>query len=139
MYKNKVYVLIYLSMVLPVLLSAGALERYTVPKKQMPRHKGYSVQPKTTVSESMYIAFKKEVLKSSIAEKKEMIKYYIKKMEEAVREKNFDAAIHYGKLIGILKEEMIKHYLKKLEEASREKNFDAVSRYGELIRNLNSN
>ena len=98
MSKNKVYILIYLSIILPVLLSAGALDRYTIPQQ----HPERTVQPKSTVNESVYIDFRNQTRNYSRAKREEMKEYYRKKLKEAVRERNFDAASHYERLIGIL-------------------------------------
>ena len=98
MYKGKAYFLIYLSMVLSVLLSAGALDRHTVPQQQFE----YTVPPKTDVSENIYIDFMNKVRGYPPAKKEEMKTYYHKKMKEAMRERNFNAAKHYERLIAIL-------------------------------------
>ena len=98
MYKKKVYVLIYLSMVLPVLLSSGALDRYTIPQQQSKQ----MVQPKAIVNESVYHDFKKQIQDYTPERKEDMKAYYRKKMKEAVGARNFDAASHYERLIGIL-------------------------------------
>lgn len=98
MYKNKIYVLICLSMLAPILSLGGALDRYTVPQQKS----GHAIQTPGTVSESVYIDFMKETSNYSRAKKEEMKAYYHKKLKEAVREKNFEAAMHYERLIGIL-------------------------------------
>ena len=85
-------------MILPVFLSSGALDRYTIPQQQSQQ----MVQPKASVNKSVYDDFKKKTDSYSPAKKEEMKAYYRKRMKVAVRDRNFDAASHYERLIGIL-------------------------------------
>lgn len=82
MRKNKVYILIYLSMLLPVLLLTEVLAGYT-----------------SHVSEDAYIEFRTKTSNYSAETKAKLKTHYRYKMEEAIREKNFDAALHYQRLI----------------------------------------
>lgn len=82
MFKNKVYILIYVSIVLPVLLSAAPLDKYYVPQQSS----GYTA-PKAAVSESVYDDFRDQIRNYSKAKKEKMKKYYRKKRDEALREK----------------------------------------------------
>ena len=97
MYKAKVYILIYLSMMLPVFLSAAALNKYTAPAQS-----ASSVQTKEVVSESIYIDFRQQVRGYSHEKKEKMKMYYRKKLKDAKRMKNLDAVSHYERLLGIL-------------------------------------
>ena len=97
MKKAKVYILIYLSMMLPVLLSAAALNKYTAPTQSVT-----SVQSKATVNKSIYIDFREQVRGYSPEKKEKMKTYYRKKLKESIRRKNLDAAAHYERLLGIL-------------------------------------
>ena len=99
MFKNKVYILIYLSIVLPTFVWGAALERYTVPEQ---KKSGYTTPPKTAVSESVYDDFRNQIRNYSQAEKERMIRYYLRKKNEASEERKFDAKAHYERLIGIL-------------------------------------
>lgn len=104
MYKKKIYVFIYLSIMLPVLLLAGALERYTVPQQQS----GKRAQPDTIVhpgyvSEEVYTEFEEKISGLSSKDKKELKEYYSNKRDNAVKENNMQAANHYIRLINILK------------------------------------
>ena len=98
MYKNKKHVLIYLSMVLPVFLSSGALDRYSIPQQQSVQ----MVQPKASVNNDVYTDFRKKTASYSAEKKEKMKKYYRKKMKKSIKDKNIDAASHYERLIEIL-------------------------------------
>ncbi len=100
MHKNKIHVLIYVSIVVPVLLCAGALERYSIPQQQSAQIN--SAQRSESVSEDVYFKFKNKIRDYSAPQKEKLKKYYRTKMKEAVREKNFDAALYYERLIDIL-------------------------------------
>jgi len=97
MYKNKVYILICVSVMLPVFLSAAALNKYTAPTQS-----ASSMQTKKTVNDSVYSDFQRQVRGYSPEKKKKMTNYYRKKLKDAVRMKNMDAASHYERLLGIL-------------------------------------
>jgi len=96
MKKAKVYILIYLSMMLPVFLSAAALNKYTAPAQSS------SVQSKVTVNKSIYVDFREQVRNYSPEKKEKMKMYYRKKLKDAIRMRNLDAASHYEQLLGIL-------------------------------------
>jgi len=104
MYKKIIYVLICLIMMLPTLLSAAALDRYSVPQQEP----GYTPPPRTTesppgdVSEDVYIKFERKVSKYSPAQKEKLKEDYSEKKANALRERNFDAATYYQRLIDIL-------------------------------------
>ena len=97
MKKAKVYILIYLSMMLPMLLSAAALNKYTAPAQS-----ASSVQAKEIVSESVYTDFKKQIRGYSPEKNEKMKTYYRKKLKDAIRMENLDAASHYKRLLKIL-------------------------------------
>ena len=60
------------------------------------------MQPQAVVSENVYIHFRNKVSDYPSEKKEQMQTHYRKKMKEAVREKNFNAAAYYGRLIAIL-------------------------------------
>ncbi len=101
MHKKKKCFLICLSILLPTLLFAGALERYTVQQQT-----GYSVQRKATVSERVYDDFRKKIRNYTNDQKIKMREYYRNKMKQAVGERNLDAASYYNQLIEILNSEI---------------------------------
>lgn len=95
MFKKRVNILVFLALAAPGALSAGALERYQVPEVS-----GKSAEIR--VEEKVYTDFRNKV-KDYSPEKREKLKaYYRQKMKQAVRERNFDAASHYQKLLDIL-------------------------------------
>ena len=102
MCKTRVYGLVCLSMVLPTLLFAAALERYKVPYQQS----GYSLESKATVNESVYTAFRDKIRGFTDTKKKETREHFRKKLKEAVDRKNLDEASYYRQLIAILNSEL---------------------------------
>ena len=102
MLKEISHIPIVLGLLTPVVLSAGALERYSVPQQQM-QQPGYGKQPGIrSVDEDVYTRFRDKVSGYSEAQKEELIKYYSKKKKQAYRDKNYDAVSHYARLIDIL-------------------------------------
>ena len=95
MFKKTVNILISLGLAAPAVLSAGALQRYQVPEM--------NTKPATiSVEEKVYTDFREKV-KGYSPEKREKLKeYYRQKMKQAVRNRDFDAATHYQKLLDIL-------------------------------------
>lgn len=99
MYRKIPHILIYLSLVAPVVLSAGALERYHVPQQKSDP----STQSGTrSVNEEVYARFRDKVNGYSPAKKEKLREQYRNKMKQAIREKNIEAASHYERLIEIL-------------------------------------
>ncbi len=95
MFKKSVNLLIFLALAAPAVVSAGALERYQVPEVK-------SKSAEIRVEEKVYTDFRNKV-KDYSPEKREKLKaYYRQKMKQSVRERNFDAASHYQKLLDIL-------------------------------------
>jgi len=84
-------------MLLPTLLFAGALERYTVPQQT-----GFRVERKATVDERVYDDFRKKIRNYTNDQKIKTRGYYRNKMKQAVGERNLDAASYYRQLIEIL-------------------------------------
>jgi len=99
MYKSGVSVFLYLSIAVPVFLSAGALERYSVPQQQSQQDKAAR---SSYISEDVYFNFKNKIRDYSAPQKEKLKAYYHTKMKEAVREKKFDEASYYERLIDIL-------------------------------------
>ncbi len=94
MYKVKVYILIYLSMMLPVLLSAAPIDKYYVPQQQqVPSHTVQTGQSNT------HHDFKKKVNRLSDTQKKELKDSLEKKRDNAA---NADVKNYYQDLINIL-------------------------------------
>ena len=95
MFRKIFNILISLGLATPIILSAGALDRYQVPQKST---KSATIH----VDKKVYIEFREKV-KGYSPEKREKLKeYYRQKMKQAIRDKNFDAASHYEKLLDIL-------------------------------------
>ncbi len=105
MKKTKVYILIYLSMMLPILLSAAPIDKYYIPpiQRQVPQQKMPSPKEKTNVSD-VYDDFRKKAGKLSDTEKINLKSFFEKKMKAAGENQNFDAARYYQELIKILNE-----------------------------------
>lgn len=97
MLNKRIYLFIYLSIIVPIHLSAAPLDKYYVPKQSE-----HTTAPITTVSQSVYSDFKNAIRNYSPQKKEKMRQYYSKKMQDAVRDRNFDAATHYERLIVIL-------------------------------------
>ena len=95
MKKTKVYILIYLSMMLPVLLSAAPIDKYYVPQQQQ-QAPSYTVQ---TGQSSAHHDFKKKVNRLSDTQKKELKDSLEKKRDNAA---NADMKNYYQGLINIL-------------------------------------
>lgn len=96
MFKNKIYIVIYLSVLVPVLLSSAPLDKYYVPQQSS----GYMVQP--SESEDIYIEFRKKASSLSPLERGELKESFQTKRDNASKNKNFEAAAHYQRLINIL-------------------------------------
>jgi len=95
MFKNKVYSLIYLSIMLPVLLSAAPLDKYYVPQQSS----GYTAQ---TAEPDLEAEFRNNVGSLSPEEREKLKESFQQKMDNAANNKNFDAAAYYQRLINIL-------------------------------------
>jgi len=106
MYRIVSCILIYLSMTLPAVSTAGALEKYSVPIAES----GSTVQPDTKVqpgqvNKSVYVDFRKKIKDAKYTPdvKKKLVKHFREKVEKARREGNTEAISHYEQLIGIIK------------------------------------
>ena len=93
--KKTINILISLALAAPWVLSAGALERYQVPEVK-------SKSAEIRVEEKVYTDFRNKVKEFSPQKREKFKAYYRQKMKQAVRERNFDAASHYQKLLDIL-------------------------------------
>ena len=111
MYKKKIYVVIYLSMILPVLLSAAPIDKYYVPPIQFQQQASQQQMPsmkqvpstKTQMGESaVYAEFRKKVKNLSPEERKKLKESFQQKMDNAAENKNYDEAAYYQRLINIL-------------------------------------
>jgi len=110
MYKAKVYILIYLSMMLPVLLSAAPIDKYYVPQQQQhqqqqpqrqqmqPQQQGPSYTAKTAKPD-IHTDFRNKVKSLSDIQKKELKVLLEEKMNNAA---NDDDKKYYEALIEIL-------------------------------------
>ncbi len=112
MYKAKVYILIYLSMMLPVFLSAAPIDKYYVPpiefkqqapQQQMPlQQQAPSSSRAQTGGSDVYTKFRNEVGKLSREKRRELKFSFEKKRDTASKTHNPDAATYYQDLINIL-------------------------------------
>ena len=114
MKKTNVYILIYLSIMLPIFLSAAPIDKYYVPpiqlqqqapQQQMPWPQQIPSQkqaPSSRIQTSKpvdYNKFENKVAKLSPGERDKLKKSFTEKMENASNNQKFDAAEHYKKLI----------------------------------------
>lgn len=95
MARKRAHILILAGLTLPVLLSAGALERYYVPQES-----SKSTAPQ--IDQQVYNDFRAKAAGYSPQKREKLKTYYRQKMKQAVRDRNFDAASHYQKLLDIL-------------------------------------
>lgn len=95
MKKAKVYILIYLGMMLPVLLSAAPIDKYYVPQQQQ-QAPSYTTQ---TVKPEVYTDFRKKVSTLSDVQKRELKDSLEKQKNNAA---NADVKKYYQDLINIL-------------------------------------
>ncbi len=95
MYKKKIYVFIYLSIMLSVLLSAAPLDKYYIPQQSS----GYTTQ---TAEPDIYAEFRNKISNMSLEDRNKLKESFEKKRDEAKKINNFDAAKYYQQLIDIL-------------------------------------
>jgi len=95
MFKNKIYTVIYLSILVPVLLSAAPLDKYYIPQQSS----GYTTQ---TTEPNVDDEFRNKVGSLSSEEREILKKSFQQKMNNAANNQNFDAAAYYKRLIDIL-------------------------------------
>ena len=95
MFKNKIYIVIYLSIVVPMLLSAAPLDKYYIPQQSS----GYTAQ---TAEPDIETEFRNKVSSLSPEERNILKKSFRQKMDNAAKNKNFDAAAYYQRLINVL-------------------------------------
>jgi hypothetical protein len=101
--KSIVCFLICFSIAQPVIVSAAALERYSVPQP-VPRDR-VQTDMKTRsgyVDRQVYEQFKSEIQGYDQEKKKELERQFRAQARQAVREGNKDALLHYQRLIDIL-------------------------------------
>ena len=102
MYKTKVYILSYVSIVLPIFLSAAPIDKYYVPQQQQ-----QIVQPqqqKPSYTQDIYTNFRNKISGLSPEEREKLKSSFQNKMDNASKNKNFDEAAYYQSLIKILNE-----------------------------------
>ena len=97
MFKNKMNVVIYLSLLIPFTLSAAPLDKYYIPQQSS----GYTAP--VSEPEDVYAGFRKKSSSLSPQERDMLKRSFQTKRDTASQNKNFDAAAHYQKLINILK------------------------------------
>ena len=103
MFKNKVYIFIYLSMMLPVFLSAAPIDKYYVPPVQQYAPQQQAPNYKKSIDASnIYSDFERKVSSLSPIQKRELKESFQKKMDNAANNKNYEAAAYYQQLINIL-------------------------------------
>ena len=95
MLKGKIHILVCSSIVLSVSLSAAPLDKYYIP----PQLSGYTAQ---TVKPDIDTAFRNKVSSLSLEEREKLKKSFQQKMDTAAKNKNFDAAAYYQRLINVL-------------------------------------
>ncbi|WP_345974918.1 hypothetical protein [Sulfurimonas sp. HSL3-7] len=93
--KKTMNILIFLTLAAPAAVTAGALERYQVPEVK-------SNSAEIRVEEKVYTDFRNKAKEYSPEKREKLKAYYRQKMKQSVRERNFDAASHYQKLLDIL-------------------------------------
>jgi hypothetical protein len=95
MFKNTIYIMIYLSILVPVLLSAAPLDKYYIPQ-QLSDYTAQAVEP------DIETEFRNKVGSLSPKEREILKESFQQKMDNAAKNKNFDAAAYYQRLINIL-------------------------------------
>ena len=95
MLKNKIHILVCSSIVLSVFLSAAPLDKYYIP----PQSTGYTAQ---TTAPNIETEFRNKVSRLSPEERANIKQAYQQKMNTAVKNKDFNAAAYYQRLIDIL-------------------------------------
>ena len=103
MRKNIVWVLICIGMALPAVVSAAALDRYSVSQPE-PVNRSQSVVPSRPgyVQEEVYERFKAEIQGYDKVKKEELERHFRDQARKAEKEGNNNALVHYERLIGIL-------------------------------------
>jgi|GEM_PF-6404621 len=91
------HTLFYLLLMVPIFLFSGALERYTIPQQSE-----QSTTNRAYVEERIYDKFKNTIREYTPEQKAKLTTYYQEKMAQAIRQKQFDAAAYYERLINIL-------------------------------------
>jgi hypothetical protein len=99
--KGTVYFLICLTMAQPVVLSAAALEKYSVPRSGTRAQSDVRVRS-GSVDEEVYERFKDEIRGYDQAKKDKLETQFRVQARKAEKEGNNSAVIHYERLIGIL-------------------------------------
>jgi len=103
MCKKIVCILISLSLALPAVLFAGALERYYVPQQmQEPAVQSEAPPRASYVREDVYDRFRAEIQGYDRDKKNKLEIHFRTQIKKAMREKNGEAVSHYERLIGIL-------------------------------------
>ena len=103
MKKTKVYILIYLSIMLPVFLSAAPIDKYYVPpqQQQVTQQQAPSSRAQTS-KQDVYTEFRKKAGKLSPEERGKLKSSFQNKRDTASKNQNSDAARYYQELINIL-------------------------------------
>jgi len=101
--KGIVCFLICFSMAQPMVVSAAALEKYSVPQPKQENRAQSDVRARSgTVDEQVYEKFKDEIRGYDQERKKELERQFDAQARQAEREGNKDASEHYQRLIDIL-------------------------------------
>ena len=95
MFTNRIKILMFLALAAPAVVSADALQRYQVPQTS-------TKSVTTNVDEQVYKEFRAKAATYSPQKREKLQEYYRQKMKQAVRDRNFDAAEHYQRLLDIL-------------------------------------
>ncbi len=105
MKKAKVYIFIYLSMMLPVFLLAAPIDKYYVPPIQFQQQASQQQIPNAraqTGESAVYDEFRKKVKNLSQEEIGKLKSSFTNKMKTASDNGKFDEAKYYQELINIL-------------------------------------
>ena len=95
MSKNKINILVCTSILFSVYSAAAPLNKYYIPQQSA----SYTTQ---TTKPNIEKEFRSKVANLSPKERKELEESFQKKMNNAVKNKNFEAAEYYQRLIAIL-------------------------------------
>lgn len=103
MRKNIVWFLIGIGMAQPAVVSAAALDRYSVSRPE-PVNRTQSAERARSgyVKEGVYERFKSEIQGYDQVKKEELERQFRAQARKAEKEGNNDALLHYERLIGIL-------------------------------------
>lgn len=101
MYRNIISVLIYLSMMLPIISLAAALNKYAVPQQESGFQLDRNERP-GYVGEDVYKKFMDKIRDYSQEKKDKLVNHFRGQIKKAKKVENTEAVAYYQRLIGIL-------------------------------------